>query len=340
MRIEEAAKPTFARHETFHPRYGWFKKGHDGALHSPGLFLADGATVELGVGKNMVRAIRFWGHAAKILAPVSHVSNRRTVLSTPSRIGNALLSDDGWDPYCEDPASLWLLHWWMLAPPSILPVWWASFHEFTDVEFSDDDLSRFAVEHISSTPGWQSPHETSINKDVSCLLRTYGPTSARARAGVDDLLDCPFRDLGLLSAVAGRARVFRFLPGAKPTLPSEVVLFAALDFLARTERAGAQTVTISRLATEPGGPGRAFRLTEAALSAALETAARGCALVKLAAPAGVGQLHFDGSPDEVASAVIASYFADRRDRLDSFGAVGGPDGDLPCALRPAGLVTA
>ena len=28
MRLVEAAKPTFARHETFHPRYGWFRKAY------------------------------------------------------------------------------------------------------------------------------------------------------------------------------------------------------------------------------------------------------------------------------------------------------------------------
>ena len=28
MRLVEAAKPTFARHETFHPRYCWFRKAY------------------------------------------------------------------------------------------------------------------------------------------------------------------------------------------------------------------------------------------------------------------------------------------------------------------------
>jgi len=302
--------------------------------------LTDDSTVELGVGKNMVRAIRFWAHAAKILANCLHETSRRAALSTPSRIGAAIFSDEGWDPYCEDPATLWLLHWWMLAPPSLLPVWWASFHEFTAIEFSDEDLSRFAVDHISSTPGWQPPHETSITKDVSCLLRTYGPTSGGPRVGIDDLLDCPFRDLGLLSPVAGHPRTFRFISGMKPTLPPQVVLFAALDFLARTEHAGGQTVTISRLSTEPGGPGRAFRLSEAALSASLEAAARGSQLVRLTAPAGIGQLHFEGAADDAASAVIEAYFAARGDHVNKFAGIGGPRGDLPHAQAESRSVMA
>ena len=52
------SKPAaFARHETFHPRFGWFKKGYDLALGDAQVFLRDDAPVRLGVGKNMVRSL-------------------------------------------------------------------------------------------------------------------------------------------------------------------------------------------------------------------------------------------------------------------------------------------
>ena len=50
--------PVFARHETFHPRFGWLKKGFDAAQKNPGIFLQEDAPVRLGVGKNMVNSIR------------------------------------------------------------------------------------------------------------------------------------------------------------------------------------------------------------------------------------------------------------------------------------------
>ena len=49
----------FARHETFHPRFGWLKKGFDKADRDSGIFLREDAPVLLGVGKNMVRSIRY-----------------------------------------------------------------------------------------------------------------------------------------------------------------------------------------------------------------------------------------------------------------------------------------
>ena len=44
----------FARHETFHPRFGWLKKGFDRASIDSETFLREDAPVRLGVGKNMV----------------------------------------------------------------------------------------------------------------------------------------------------------------------------------------------------------------------------------------------------------------------------------------------
>ena len=56
MNIEAACEPTFARHETFHPCYGWFRKAVAGTAESGQIFTLDDATVRLGVGKNMVRS--------------------------------------------------------------------------------------------------------------------------------------------------------------------------------------------------------------------------------------------------------------------------------------------
>ena len=77
----------FARHETFHPRYGWIKKGFDAVSRDPKIFLREDAPVKLGVGKNMAASIRYWCNAFKVLEN-----------DLPSEFGDRLLKDDGWDP--------------------------------------------------------------------------------------------------------------------------------------------------------------------------------------------------------------------------------------------------
>src|SRR5437870_5494831 len=55
-----AAQHSFSGHETFPFRYPWLKKGFDAVQEDPFIFLRDNAITTLGVGKNMVRAIRHW----------------------------------------------------------------------------------------------------------------------------------------------------------------------------------------------------------------------------------------------------------------------------------------
>ena len=303
MRLVEAAKPTFARHETFHPRYGWFRKAYAVTKRDSQIFTHVNAPVLIGVGKNMVRSIRFWGLAAKL------IEDGQTPGLVPTEFGHALFGESGWDPYMEDPGTLWLLHWKLLAPPSLLPVWWIAFNEFHPVEFTDEVIDHAVGVGLESVGEWtKQPHPSSVKKDISALMRTYAPAERSKRSGnsIDDLLDCPLRELGLIRRSQATGS-YRFVLGEKPTLPPEIVSYAALDYLARTETGG-NTVTLSRLAHEPGAPGHAFKLTESDLFAALQQMATTTNVLELASPTGAPQLSWTGDLATVANEVLSSYY--------------------------------
>ena len=306
MRLVDAAKPMFARHETFHPRYGWFRKAYSFVAADPHVFSREDAPVRLGVGKNMVRAIRFWGLAAKLIEVDERSFNRRTPDLAPTRWGHALFGDSGWDRYMEDPATLWLLHWLLLAPPSLLPVWWLAFNGFHAVEFDEDDLEGAVRTQLEAVAEWKAPHPSSVRKDVSVLLRTYAPAERSRRNGIEDMLDCPLRELNLIGRSVGTNR-YRFALGAKPTLPPAVLAYAVLDYIARTPLGG-NTVTLGRLAHEPGAPGRVFKLTEGELLAALEPLAGETSGLALTASTGAVQLSWSGDPSEIATGILDRYY--------------------------------
>lgn len=331
MRLETACQPVFARHETFHPRYGWVKKGQDTAARDPRLFDDDEAVVELGVGKNMVRSIRHWGLAFRVLAPEKQAGSRMP-LAVPSAIGHTIFDDRGWDPYCELPGTLWLLHWWLLAPPSIAPVWWLAFNEFAGVEFIDEQLEQFVADRARD---WADPHPSAIRKDVSCLLRMYASGHA-TRATFDDMIDCPFRDLDLIRPSEATKGAFRFLIGPKPTLPPAIAAFACLDFIARADST-ARTVTVSGLATEPGAPGRVFKLTEPALIDLLDRAAVDHHDIESTSVAGIPQLVFDDAPDAVATDLLHDHYRSLTDnaRFPGHLLVAGRAGDRPAQRAPS-----
>lgn len=328
MRIENATRPAFARHESFHPRYGWVKRALEAAAADPAVFLSEDAVITLGVGKNMVRSIKHWGLATGVLTEVENPARRRMPLVTPTHFGMGLIGDEGLDPYCEDLATLWAMHWRLVAPGGRAPVWWVALNEFPGVAFSQVELEEFVVERVSAVKEWDSPHPNSVRKDVACFLRMYTAAGAGARATRDDVIDCPFRPLGL---VRSDGDGFRFDLGHKPGLGPKVVLWACLDYMARVEPS-AGSVTVSRLASDPGAPGRAFRLTEESLASSLEAAVTGRADGSGPAVhhvAGIVQLRWPGSSANAASASLWSHYAHRR-KPAGF-ALAGPASDAPCA---------
>ena len=161
-------------------------------------------------------------------------------------------------------------------------MWWVAFNDFTAIQFTESQLTTHVLE-LAAAAGWPAVVEASVKKDVDCLIRTY-TVRRHGRQGLDDILDCPFRELGLMEAAVGEeGRSWRFVVGEKPGLPDEIVAHAALDFAALSGD-GARSISIARLAHDPGSPGAAFRLNETALFDALSRAAASGEALRVAEP--------------------------------------------------------
>jgi hypothetical protein len=282
----------FARHETFHPRFGWLKKGYDKAKENPALFLENNAPVMLGVGKNMVRSIRYWCRAFKILEE-----------DCPSIFGKKLLDDKGWDPFLEDPASLWLLHWYLLKPTCEAAAWYFTFNLFRGIEFKNEDLFQELQEYTKK--GGKNIAESSLKKDLTCILRMY-VESRRESTVSEDSLDCPFAQLGLIQR-GGEIQQYSFQVGAKMSLPSEVIVAACLEF---TKYKGEQkTISLSSLSYELGSPGLVFKLPESVIYNAIEDILPSWPkMLNLSDTAGIIQFSFQDDPNELASAILEKYY--------------------------------
>ena len=306
MRLTDAAERSFARHETFHPRYGWFRKAYQSVADDPGIFDAEDAPVRIGVGKNMVRAIRFWGLAGGLIGNGSQNGcHRKPVERTP--FGDRLFGHSGWDPWMEDPGTLWLLHWRLLAAPCQLPVWWLAFNEFHPIEFTDDDLAEAVTAQLESSVDWKIPNGSSVQKDVSALLRTYAPQERTKRTSIDDVLDCPLRELNLIRRATAPGR-YRFILGSKPTLPSEIATAAALDYAAGTV-VGRKSISVSSLVHEPGSPGKAFKLNETELLAALEPTVRRRYGLRLTSGTSAHMLSWFVPPRDLGESILSDYYS-------------------------------
>lgn len=261
-------KLKFSGHQTFPFRYGWLEKGVRGLLTYPDLFSREDALVLLGVGKNMVESIRHWCTVTQLVQEDAANARGRAVALEPTEIGRRLLGQEtSWDPFLEDEASLWLIHWLIVSNPVLGTTWQIVFSEFPSVEFTKQEL----LESLARTLKERNivVKDVSLKRDVDCFIRTYAASQHGARHLIaEESFDCPLQELGLIHA-SPDGEVYRFAIGPKPTLPAAVFGFA-FDQYFRTVRSSARTMTVVDCLAYPGSPGRAFKLDENSLITYLE----------------------------------------------------------------------
>jgi hypothetical protein len=261
--VAPAVHHSFSGHETFPFRYPWLKKGFDAAQDGPGVFTRDEATTALGVGKNMVRSIRHWCLTAGVLAEDRDAGGSLR----PTELGTLLLADDGLDPYLEDPATLWVLHWQIASNRARATTWFWAFSNFHEPEFTREALTSALFKWAQTLPG-KPVAEGSVRRDVEVFLRTYVRSRGSRGAVTEDTLDCPLTELGLITQ-PGDGRAYRFQRGSQQGLPDGVLLFAVLRFWEAFAPA-AETLALHDLARQPGSPGRLFKIDESSLAERLE----------------------------------------------------------------------
>ena len=254
-------RSAFGRHETFPLRFGWLTKGFGAWCDQATVFEEDDATVKLGVGKNMVNAIRYWMIASQVVS----VKDKSLVAT---EIGKKLFSVEGWDPYLEDDATIWLIHWLIAsnAAEATTPFWFFNcFHktEFTGKELQEA-LGDFVREHFKSRVG-----TATLKNDIGLLLRMYEPSQASRSVPLEEALDSPMALLSLLSHQEG-SKTHESKPEYRARLPVSTFSFAVAETFEQTNE---RVLPIDRLLHGDGylaAPGSVFRITEECLIAKIE----------------------------------------------------------------------
>ena len=258
-------KPSFSGHQTFPFRYTWLKKGVDAVTENPAIFSSENASVTLGVGKNMVSSIRHWCQVAGLIRTDPHERGRFVATS----LGEAIFSDEnGFDPYLDDPATLWLIHWQIATNINQATAWYWAFNIFRENQFTPDifkkQLPEWAQQQKTST---RPASEKTLQRDIQCFIRTYCQ-SRHTTTVLEESFDCPLVELNLIAEFPESDR-YEFQRGEKETLPVEVftatlVTFWDICFFKR------DALSFSELMYAPLSPGRIFRLDEDTMTTYLE----------------------------------------------------------------------
>lgn len=267
--IGEQDSYRFGGHQSFALRTAWLPKAaaEIEAGRDP---LTDPlkGVVSLGLGKNMVEALRIWVEAYG-------VAERPNGIWELTSFGSALLGRNGFDRYLEDEQTLWLLHW-KIATSRRAPffAWELLVNRWNEPQFTAADILLAFAREAERAGRPLSPVSARQHFDV--WLHTYLP--ARAGRG-EDGIDSPLSALGLVrrmgerEASGGRReQIYGFDLDAKHGIGSGLFELCLHDWWDQVASAEA-TMPLADIAFGRHSPGRVFRMPEIEVRDRLSTMA-------------------------------------------------------------------
>jgi hypothetical protein len=284
-------KYIFSGHESFQCRQLWLKKGYD-YIKSGKSFNDEDAVVVLGVGKNMVSSIRFWMKAFNLLSQDDKLTT----------FANKLLADDGYDPYLEDEASLWLLHY-QLVNREFSSTYSIVFNELRreKIEFTRDNFIAF-IKRKSETEKSLSVNEKTLHEDFSVLSKMYLRSDAQSK-DKEDSFSGLLTELDLLKCFSkGKEEFFIIENNERPEIPDEVILYVILD-----NESFDLSVNLNNIEHDYNGVGAVFALNRPGILSKIESIASKYSYIVFNDHAGVKELQFKKKPS--ALSILDKYYA-------------------------------
>ena len=207
-------KYTFSGHESFTCKTLWLKKGYDFIINDYD-FNAPEAVMRLGVGKNMVTAIRYWMRAFGL-----------SKNDEPTDIANYILNtENGKDPYIEDLGTLWLLHFLLVSQGEATIYNWIFVRLQKERKvFDRQQVVNFVHRILIEDNKQYIFNENTIKTDIGVLLQSYVlPTKPKALDDYSSLLI----DLDLIRTVDDKN--YQFNIEGKRQIPWQIFLFAIIQ---------------------------------------------------------------------------------------------------------------
>lgn len=241
---------TFSGHGTFPLRYGWLKKSYDALVKAEDKggdakdVFTDDAITRFGVGKNMVSSMRHWCNATNLIE-----NNKLT------KEAQQIFGENGFDPYLENPITLWIIHYSLATNPQLLTYYWF-FNINNSLNLDRKTLHNEIVKYCADQ-GHPIPSATTLKRDIECFVRLY---MYKSHLSNDDSIESPLTELGLIVPIH-KPGFFAGNRGPKATLPPALFWEAVFLFWDRQYKFQ-NSLSLSQLAYGELSPGRVFLLDE------------------------------------------------------------------------------
>ena len=253
----------FSGHQTFPLRITWIPKAvaEIAAGRDPLTDIDEGIT-QLGLGKNMVEALRCWIEAFQIARRAE-----QGWMLTP--IGSLVFDpSEGLDPYFEDVSTAWLLHW-LITTNTEAPffAWECMFNRWSGTEFSASQVIDAFTKETGKTP--RPASTVTIRQHWEVFLHSYRRPPADKG---EDHLDSAMSVLRLIQQFGERPNahgrwepLYSFDFGRKQAIPAQLFAFFVHDWWNRTYP-NEGTAPLREVVFGEHSPGRLLKLQESEIT--------------------------------------------------------------------------
>lgn len=174
-------------HEKFALRDGWLTKGLSIIDKRPDAFLGSEGPDLFGIGNNMVKSLRYWMKAFKLIEENPGAGAKL------SELGKIILQND---VYLEKNFTLWILHSQIAKNIAEATTWYMFFNKCNVIDMEKDEIEKILYREISQYVMGQPFSENSLKNDVDVLLNMYSKN--KVNGDPEDKSQSPFANLGLV----------------------------------------------------------------------------------------------------------------------------------------------
>ena len=242
----------FRAHDTFFIRKGWLSKGMRCVADKPDVFVSreENPMDVLGIGANMVKALRYWLQAVGLTTETN--KGKRT--QTFTDLGKIVFEND---TYIEELGTLYLLQYRLASQVDDATAWYFFFNEFNMTEFSREDFVSALQKYIKMRDSETEYAIRSLNDDFQCIINTYLPRykSNPTKVSPENNIDCPLGELGLVDILNRKRKTYKKSIPSSNTLNPYIVLAVIAD-----NAKGRKEITLNELLTAPCNIGKVFNL--------------------------------------------------------------------------------
>lgn len=259
----------FRAHDTFFIRKGWISKGMRYVDKTDGeVFISktENPMDVLGIGANMVKALRYWLQAIGITQEPA--SGKR--IQTFTDFGKLVYE---YDPYVEEMGTLYLLHYQLAKNIKMATSWFFFFNEFALSDFTKDDFALQLSNFIRIRDNDTVVAARSIEDDFTCIINTYVPRykTMPSKVSAENNIDCPLGELGLIDVLKKERNnvIYKKAIPSASTFNPWVILSVIHD-----NANGRKEIGLNELLTGEKNIGRVFNLDSITMLDVLHAAER------------------------------------------------------------------